>query len=154
MICLSLCSETSCMTKKVMLNLDSGDILRSPSKQVNACLNKKKRCWKWVHLFIIITASCPKTAKTRLKMLVFRGISTLKYAEFTKMCDSVFLQEKKTSETSDKTRKSSAHRSGEWWGIVIRSMTLTFLLHEVACLRVKYVTGSFAIVAYYIGVLV
>lgn len=30
-------------------------------------------------------------------------------------------------------------------------MTLTFRLHEVACLRVKYVTGSLTIVSYYIG---
>lgn len=29
---------------------------------------------------------CPKTAKARLKMLVFLGISTLKYAKLTSRC--------------------------------------------------------------------
>lgn len=88
----------------------------------------------------------PKTVKARLKMLAFQGEIKLNSLR----CVILWFYRKRRPWKSviKHGNELTSDQVSDMALSCTLNMTLTFILHEVACLRDKYVTGSFTIAAY------
>lgn len=88
----------------------------------------------------------PKTVKARLKMLAFQG--EIKLSSLRCVILWFYRKRRPWKSVIKHGNELTSDQVSDMALSCTLNMTLTFILHEVACLRDKYVTGSFTIAAY------